>query len=400
MSSTKNVAYFASAALLLLSHQALAIDGLQVPSIGAIQAGTAGAGVANAHDSTWMMLNPASISTLGEEFDYSAEIAKPEVSVDIHGPSGLTNAAGKQDSSIIQVIPAISYVKPLAVGTLGLGTFGSSGVATKYDQAVTTPGQAGDFDKRISYKLIQNVLSYAYPVNDSFALGVGLHLNYAIFRSDMINTNTLGETQGGNKWDGAFGGGVQLGATKTFNDIKFGASYSFRQKMQKFDKYTDVIPYSLDVPASAQAGASYTIRPDVELVMDYKWIDWTGVKAFGNEAVSGGLGWKNQSIIAAGGTYTVNDKWKMRAGFSYGNSPIDDQAVFANAHIPVVTTTHVTLGCSYTLSSRTSINLAYIHAFNNSVTDSGTGDTFSQLGQGTKSSLSVDSIVIGSSMKF
>lgn len=134
--------------------------------------------------------------------------------------------------------------------------------------------------------------------------------------------------------------------------------------------------------------------------MDYKWIDWDGVKAFGNQAVDGGLGWKSQSIIMTGGTYAINDNWKMRAGFSYGNSPINKQAVFANAHIPVVNTTHATLGGSYAFSPRTSINLAYIHAFKNSITDNGNGDTFSQLGKGTRSSLSVDSIVIGSSIKF
>jgi len=400
MHFTKKVAYFSLTTSLLFSQQALAIDGLEAPSIGAIQAGTAGAGVANAHDSTWMMLNPASISSLGEEFDYSAEIAKPEASTDIHGPTGLTNPAGKQDSSIIQVIPAISYVKPLAVGALGIGSFGSSGVATSYNQSITTPGQAGNFDKRISYKLIQNVVSYAYPVDNSFSLGAGLHLNYARFKTDMMDASTLTETEGDNKWDSAFGGGVQLGATKSFDNVKLGASYSFKQKMQKFDHYTDVVPYSLDIPASAQAGVSYTIRPNLELVMDYKWIDWGGVKAFDRDPVDGGLGWKSQSIIMAGGTYTVNDKWKMRAGVSYGNSPIDNRAVFVNAQIPVVTTTHATLGVSYELSSRTSINLAYMHAFNNSVTDSGDGDTFSQLGKGTKSALSIDSIVIGSSIKF
>ena len=38
--------------------------------------------------------------------------------------------------------------------------FGTSGVATNYDQAITTPGQAGDFNKKINYHLLQNVLSY------------------------------------------------------------------------------------------------------------------------------------------------------------------------------------------------------------------------------------------------
>lgn len=394
------VAPLAFTASLLLPYHALAVNGLQVPSIGAIQAGTAGAGVAGAHDSTWMILNPASISSLPQRFDYSAEIAKPNASTDIHGPAGLPNAVGTQDSSIYQVVPAISYVQPLAVGALGIGLFGSSGVATDYDQAITTPGQAGGFDKKISYKLVQNVLSYAYPVSDSFSLGVGLHLNYARFRSDMINSATLTETQGANKWDSAWGGGVQLGATQVIDQLKLGASYSFQQKMHRFDRYADVLRYSLNVPASAQVGASYHFSPDLEWVVDYKWIEWAGVKAFGNRAVDGGLGWKNQSIIMTGGTYTINDHWKMRAGFSYGNSPINEEAVFANAHIPVVSTTHATLGTSYALSPTTSINLAYIHAFKNSIADSGNGDTFSQLGRGTKSSLSVDSIVVGSSIKF
>ena len=77
MNLNNKIAYFTLTASLLISHQAWAINGLGCTQYWSNTGRyRRHARVANAHDSTWMILNPASISSLGREFDYSAEVAK------------------------------------------------------------------------------------------------------------------------------------------------------------------------------------------------------------------------------------------------------------------------------------------------------------------------------------
>jgi long-chain fatty acid transport protein len=76
----------------------------------------------------------------------------------------------------------------------------------------------------------------------------------------------------------------------------------------------------LDQPAEMKAGIAYTMADSFTVTADYRLIQWasaTGYKEFG---------WKNQTVIALGGKYAVNDYW---VGVGYNNSD-DPIGVFAN----------------------------------------------------------------------
>jgi long-subunit fatty acid transport protein len=81
----------------------------------------------------------------------------------------------------------------------------------------------------------------------------------------------------------------------------------------------------------------------------------------------------------------------VRAGLSYGRSPITESEVFINGLSPLISEWHATLGVGWQINSAWDIQLTYLHAFKNTLTDNGS-DGF---GAGTQISLEVNSIIAG-----
>lgn len=379
---------------------ALATDGTQLIGIGALQKGTAGAGVAKAHDSTWVLMNPASIITLGRRFDASLEFFAPDRFMDPEGPPGLANSsAGSVSDGSIFYIPTIGYTCNCGVGSLAFGIYGVNGMGVDYDSSRTLPGAAGGFDTKTEYAVAKAVVAYAYPVTDTLTFGAGLNLDYARFRGNNL-TSSFTQTAGANRWDDAFGVGFQIGVQQQFDNWSWGAAYTSRQWMQEFTKYSDLFKESVDLPQTFQIGVSYNVIPEIELVADYKFLNWSGIDLMGDAPSAGGYGWDDQHSIKIGAIWDATEKLTLRTGFSYANSPIDEEVVFANALFPAITEYHVTGGFSYNATEHSDFHFTYMHAFENELTDSGAGDAFSVFGAGTRIGLSEDTFTIGYSYKF
>ncbi len=93
------------ATLLLISATAArATEGINLIGVGPVQQGTAGAGVASAKDSTWLILNPAGLTDLGTRIDTSFQLFAPNRSV----RSSLSGGAGEQNDDSVFFIPALS----------------------------------------------------------------------------------------------------------------------------------------------------------------------------------------------------------------------------------------------------------------------------------------------------
>ncbi|MBW7863219.1 MAG: hypothetical protein GX580_02455 [Candidatus Hydrogenedens sp.] len=391
----------AAVAASMCALSAHATDGHQLIGIGAVQKGTGGAGVASAKDSTWVLLNPGAITDLERRFDFSFETFMPYRTLEPHGLFA-NSFAGKMSDDSIFFIPSMGAIFPTDKGTLGLGLFAMNGMGVDYRASRTIlPRLFGhNFDRRTEYGAMKLSGAYAYEFDNGWSLGLALNLNYARFKSDMLTLN-FWETQGGNRWDDAFGGGLTLGVQKDWERWRVGAAYSTPQWMDTMGKYKDdLLPLPLDLPQMLQAGAGFDITEDVELVLDYKFIDWSGVTQIGKAPITGGFGWKDQHAVKAGVTWDINDKWTVRAGLSHAESPIDEEVVFANALFPAIVETHATAGFSYAVTENTELHFAWKHAFGNTLTDSGRGDLFSVLGRGTEIHLEENSFTVQYSYKF
>jgi len=396
----------AAGTVLLLSAPLRGTNGHQLIGIGAVQKATAGAGVASARDSTWVLLNPAAIDDLELRLDVSVEMFAPERSIEPEGPDlpalggqPLANRdAGRSEDTSIFWIPSIGAAIPTADGTFGVGWYGVCGMGVDYHYPRTTiPGFSGQYyDYRTEYAVSKLALAYARPVGGGLTLGIALNLDMAQFRSDML-TSAFTQTKGDFERDTAFGAGFQLGFVQHLGCVAVGGTYISRQWFQEFDRYDDLLGGPLDLPQMVQLGVSWRVHPKLELLTDYKYINWSGVPALGEEPHEGGFGWDDQHVIKV---WTVTPRCRLSTGYSYGRSPIDEQIVFANALFPAIVEHHATLGVSFDLTEHSSVHFTYMHAFENTLEDSGKGDMYSQAGAGTEITLVEDTFTLQYSFRF
>ncbi len=388
-----------SLVIALFATPALATDGHQMIGLGPIQKGNGGAGVARAKDANWVVMNPATLVDLDKRFDMSIEIFAPVRTMDPNGPLILPIAnhfASEMEDDSMFYIPTMSAAFPLKRGTLGFGMYGVNGMGVDYARSRTIIPQifGKNFDRRTEYSVARLALAYGYEFDNGWSVGAGIGLTYTRFKTDML---TLGfwQTEGENEWDGAIGGSFILGVRKSWDRFAIGASYNSPQWMQRMDDYKDLMSLDLDLPQTIQAGIAWDIRDDLELVVDYKWLNWSGVEAIGGPAVYGGFGWSDQHVIKAGLTWSPLEKWTFRTGVSFGNSPIEDDDVFANALFPAVVEDHYSIGFTHKVTEKTDLHFTYMHAVKNAMTENGKGGLFSLPGYGTKISLMENSYLFG-----
>ncbi len=378
-----------------------AADGNELHAIGAIQLGLGGAGVASPYDATWVLHNPASMVDLECRADFNFELIRIDVKAEPKGFSLAANPfAGEQRDIALIPIPSFAVVYPLARGTLGFGVFGMQGTMQEYAEPRTLLALWGNGDRRSNFELVRMPLAYAYRFDNGWAIGAAAVPVAARFRTDSI-TLRLAEAKGNHSWDYAAGFGVQLALYKRWAKWGLGANWSSRVWMDDFDKYKDdVLTSNFDMPQEIQAGVAYRPAPDWEILVDYKWIEWSETNMLGRRTVEGGLGWQNQHIGKLGVNHDINDRWSVRTGVSIGESPIQDEAIFANALTPGSARRHWGVGASYVINERMALHAAFSHTFPESRSDNGRGDIFSRLGRGTSIGYAEDEITLGYSLKF
>jgi len=369
--------------------QSHATEGINLIGIGPVQQGTAGAGVASAKDSTWLILNPAGLTDVDMGVDASFQVFAPVRTVDSTFP-GAGNGAGEQEDDSAFVIPSISASFGCCQGEngfFGLGLYGTSGMGVDY-----SPGTGLGSMTEVS--VAKMTATYAYKFNDSgLSIGAG-----PIFVLSRLRTNmdpdgpdpTLPPSSG--EWDTAYGAGAIIGVNQHLGRFTVGGSYMSEQFMTEFDEYSVLMPKSFNLPQQLTVGAAFNVLDNLELALDYRWIGWGELDTLGDQ-----WRWDNQNIVKAGVTWGVSDALTLRGGISYGKSPIDEDTAMGNALFPAIMETHLACGASYAWE-KWAAHLAYIHALENEITANGkdTGGA----GNGTKISMYQNSLTAGVTYKF
>ena len=384
-----------------VSPAGYAADGNELIGVGAVQQGTVGAGVAYPQDSTWALLNPAGMVELGKQLDLSLEF------LDIHRgyrPRGLplivnTTAVKLTDGSGVW-IPSFGMTWPLSEkSTLGFGVFGVQGNAADFSKPRVTLAIPTNGDRRSQLEIVRMPLSYAYQFDNGWAVGGSIIAVASRFRTDNL-TLQLRPTLGDNEWDYAFGVGVQLSVYKRWERFAIGGTWRSRQAMEQHKRYEDLFKWNLDLPQSVQAGVAFHVTDKLHLLMDYKWQDWSAIKQMSEPTIKGGLNWNDQHIYKFGVVYDLTPKWTLRAGYSHGNAPIQDDSIFSNATTPALAEDHVAIGFTHRLTERSEVHFSWEHSFTEERTENGLGDLFSILGKGTRASFQEDGVTIQYTFKF
>ena len=371
---------------------AQATEGINLIGIGPVQQGTAGAGVASAKNSTWLILNPAGLTDLERSADTSLQYFAPDRTIN----SGMSGGAGKQRDTSAFVIPSISTSFGCCRGTngyLGIGIYGTSGMGVDYargrigadtnmDMFPDTP--QGSVDQMTELSIAKITITYAEKLDNGWSVGAGPVFVLSRLRTDMLNPSFVPQS---GEWDTAVGIGAIFGVNKKVNEkLSLGASYMTEQFMTEFGEYDNLLNGSLNLPQQLTVGLAYNIRTNVEVAVDYRWIGWGELDTLGDQ-----FGWENQNIVKAGISWDVNERLTLRSGISHGNSPIGNGATaFNNALFPAIMETHLAGGLSYQFDAFR-LDIAAVHAFEASRYDSATG---------TDISMSQNSLTIGAGWEF
>ena len=367
------------------SIPSFAAEGTRLIGTGPIQVSTAGAGVAAPQNSSWLSLNPAGMVMLSDSVDVSTDVIQGRASLTPNGLLG-NNTAGRIEDEVVVYAPAATVVNKINENdTIALGFYTVSGLAVGYPSSRSSPGAAGGFDRRAEQRFITTSAAYARRITDQLSAALALNMNYVDLRSDSIIASGA-QTSGTFDMDSALGAGFSLSLFQHFDQVSFGAMYTSRQWMETLDRYRDAFVGTPDQPQVFQVGVAWRPVAWFEPLLDYRFIDWSSVKFYGQ-----GLRWRDQHVVKLAGIAHVHPDLTIRGGISYGRSPITESEVFINGLSPLISEWHTTLGVGWQASPAWDIQLTYLHAFENTLTDNGS-DGF---GNGTQISLEVDAIVAG-----
>jgi long-chain fatty acid transport protein len=257
----------------------------------------------------------------------------------------------------------------------------------------------GQADSTLGVNLSQLIIAptIAKQLNDDHSVGASLLIGYQRFRayglglfqglsSDMNHVTNQGD-------DDAWGAGVRIGWTGQITDsITLGAQYSSKIFMQEFDKYAGLFAEQgdFDIPANFGVGVAMKVSPKTTVAFDVQRIQYSDVAAIGNKgptapeffnallgvltanpaAVSNplgtdtgwGFGWEDITVYKLGINHEYNDRWTLRAGFNYGESPISDDQNLFNILAPGVVEKHISLGFTYMPTQNNEVSVTYVRA--------------------------------------
>jgi long-chain fatty acid transport protein len=406
-------------ALAGLTSTAYATDGYFSHGYGMKAIGMGGAATAMADDTFGGANNPASMAFVGNRLDLGANLFSPRRAASRTGSDGTPGTSNtpydfsvSSDSKYF-VIPELGYNHMMSSDlSLGVSVYGNGGMNSDYAGDQIPAGACSSFGNtgagnmlcgsgRLGVDLMQLIIAptVAYKIAPNHSIGISPLIGYQRFKADGIQPFggfSTSPTNVSNKgYDDAFGYGVRIGYMgKITPSFTIGAAYAPKMSFQKFKKYSGLFAEggNFDIPENYNLGLAWQAVPSVTLALDYQRINYGGVKSISdpssnllacmggdsNSCLGGsngaGFGWKDVNVWKLGAEYQYNKQWAFRAGYNHTDNPISASDVTFNILAPGVVKDHMTLGFTHTFASGDELTMAYMHAFENSVT----GNSFLQ----------------------
>lgn len=402
------------AAVLATGSAAWATDGYFPHGYGMQSLGMGGASVAVTGNTFAGANNPALAAFAGNRYELGANLFMPKRGATRTGGSGMTAGmnGGVESGSSTFIVPEFGYNRQIGSDmAVGLSVYGNGGMNTDYGATgfdCTGAGPQNNMlcgNTKLGVNLMQLIVAptFAYKLSETSAFGVSPLLVYQQFKASGLqafagnpqwtgqNTYANNTTDNGN--DSSKGLGVRLGYTTTLNDaVRLGASYSPKINMGRFKKYSQLFAEGgdFDIPENYAMGVTIQASPAVLLALDYQRINYSDVKAIGNQMTPSGpfplgsdngpgFGWADLNVFKVGVEWKQSQNLTLRAGYNHTNNPVSGANVTFNIIAPGVITDHYTLGATYKLDDKSDLTFAYMYAPKNTVTGtsalSGTPET-------------------------
>ncbi|VAW58713.1 putative facilitator of salicylate uptake [hydrothermal vent metagenome] len=384
-----------------------ATNGLFMIGYGNKSRAMGGVSIATPLDTLSAASNPATISGMGDQFDIGMDIFVAEVEAQLGSVTAESEASinglGLENTFFMPAL-GITYQYSDDI-TLGFSMVPVGGGGTLFRTNFFNAAAAGTTnvsninDKLgVDLSIAEMNTTIAYKINEnnhvgaSFVVGIARFNAYGLGLFDNF-TQTQGSTDNftnqGKDWTG--GVGMQFGWMGTYDNLTLGAEYTSKVYMDEFDRYTELFAESgkFDIPASVGLGISYKVMPELLVALDVTYTFYEDVKAVSNLGpnLAGdptgplgppaegrrlgldnglGFGWTNQTVFKLGLQYDLSQSFILRAGWNYGESPINEsREIIFNLLAPATAENHLTLGGTYIIDEDMELNFSYVHAFEN-----------------------------------
>jgi len=153
--------------------------------------------------------------------------------------------------------------------------------------------------------------------------------------------------------------------------------------------------FDLALPQQVGLGVAWSGLADrLTLSTDGRWINWADASGYSD------FGWEDQWTVGVGAQYElIDNKLTVRAGYNYGKNPLRTQSfnqdVMSIIGFPAIVEHHLGLGLGYQINDAFVVNIAWVHAFENTMSSSSPDGM-----AGIESSLSEDTIDVGLTWRF
>jgi long-chain fatty acid transport protein len=401
----RTVIVLAVIAIFLFQQTAFAVNGSKLIGTGAVAPVMGGTGCVEPQDTAAMMINPAGITKIGSRIDTAIEFALIDARLDTSSsphPS-FRNSAGRQQSKDDHIwLPHLGFSGRFGDSNWYYGYANAvvSGLKVDYKASRLAEGVTNnDFDKHIEMSTMEFVPTVAYKPIEKLSLGASGVMTVTYLKGDL-STPSFTETEGRNHGDVGAGLGFNLGLIYDVCDyVSAGFSYKSPRWNDENHKYDDI---AKEIDGAPEYIMGIAVKPVNNLLIEsnVKFIDWTIIPILRRGPENHGYGWTSQWVFGFGAQYTMFERLKLRVGYNYGNSPIRNNVVYANALLSLISEHHLGVGLGYQINQRLSVDAGWVHTFKNTLTETGLGDAYSVNGKGTAVALSVDSFLLGLSYHF
>jgi len=380
--------------------------------------GMGGAGVALPQDTGGVVVNPATATRIGNRWDVALGVFSPRPrDYVITGNGAGLNGSQESDTNYFP-IPGAGYVRKIdEQSAWAFNAVANGGMNTDYALPVLASfGASGKTGVNLEQLFLG--LTYSRDLSDMVSVGITGIFAYQVFEAKGLQGAFQGFSIDGanmtnNDEDSSSGFGIRLGAMfDVGNGLTLGASYTPKIDMDEFNKYRGLFAEQgdFDIPSSWVLGLAWEANPKTTVALDFSRINYTDVasvsnpisnftvlgNAFGSDN-GPGFGWDDINVVKLGIQHEYNDNLTLRAGWNHGDNPIASSEVAVNFLAPGVVTNHLTLGLTKQLSKSSELNVAYIRAFDESVS----GPIAASFGGGTETiSMSQHYIEVGYGKRF
>jgi long-chain fatty acid transport protein len=351
---------------------AMAVNGIELSSIGVKSAGMAGTSIALPQDAAAAANNPAGMGLIGSRVDVGMQLLEPLINYQ-DGSSDNQLHSGR-----VYPVPEGGFNYQVDQRTtLGVSVFGV-GVGTNYGRpALPVPG-AGP--ARSSLQTVIVAPTASYKLDDNNIVGVSLALAYQRFMAEGAIVPAPGNTLQALPTHGhsnAYGYGARIGYIwQPVPDFTFGASYASRIRMSKLAGYEDDLLAAgggrIDVPQQYGLGIAYKLTPAITFAADVMHTD-NADTILGSPQ---GFAWNNDNLYRFGIAWDVNSKWTLRSGYTHGTESFSSPVVAQNMLAALPNAKAVSIGATYRLDGANEISGAFEYGFPTTVTGSGASTGF------------------------